>query len=130
MTIRMLRATQNQVARNTAGPLIGPYELVERIGVGGMGEVWLADQHHPVRRRVAIKLIKAGMDTREVVARLVSGRPITEYCNQTKLTIRQRLQLFILVCEGVQHAHQKAIIHRDLKLSIIAGRGERGRRGR
>jgi serine/threonine protein kinase len=147
-------ATQNQAARNTAGTLIGPYELVERIGVGGMGEVWLAEQHHPVRRRVAVKLIKAGMDTREVVARFdserqalalmdhpaiarvfdagettegrpyfvmeyVSGRPITEYCDQKKLTIRQRLPLFILVCEGVQNAHQKAIIHRDLKPSNI-----------
>jgi non-specific serine/threonine protein kinase/serine/threonine-protein kinase len=119
-----------------------------------MGEVWLAEQHQPVRRRVALKLIKAGMDTREVVARFdserqalalmdhpaiahvfdagettegrpyfvmeyVVGRPITEYCDQKKLTIRQRLQLFILVCEGVQHAHQKAIIHRDLKPSNI-----------
>ena len=147
-------ATQNHAARTTAGTFIGAYELVALIGVGGMGEVWLADQHQPVRRRVAIKLIKTGMDTREVVARFdserqalalmdhpaiarvfdagettegrpyfvmeyVSGRPITEYCDQKKLTIRQRLQLFILVCEGVQHAHQKAIIHRDLKPSNI-----------
>jgi non-specific serine/threonine protein kinase/serine/threonine-protein kinase len=147
-------ATQNHAARNAAGALIGPYELVQLIGEGGMGQVWLADQHQPVRRRVAVKLIKAGMDTREVVARFdserqalalmdhpsiahvfdagetaegrpyfvmeyVSGRPITEYCDQKKITIRQRLQLFILVCEGVQHAHQKAIIHRDLKPSNI-----------
>ena len=67
-------ATENHAARNTAGTFIGAYELIERIGVGGMGEVWLAEQHHPVRRRVAVKLIKAGMDTREVVARFDSER--------------------------------------------------------
>jgi eukaryotic-like serine/threonine-protein kinase len=137
-----------------AGTVIGPYHLLQRIGEGGMGEVWLADQKQPVRRRVAIKLIKAGMDTREVVARFeserqalalmdhpaiakvfdagstpegrpyfvmeyVAGVPITDYCDKHKLTTRQRLDLFILVCEGVQHAHQKAIIHRDLKPSNI-----------
>jgi eukaryotic-like serine/threonine-protein kinase len=124
------------------------------IGEGGMGQVWLAEQKQPVRRLVAIKLIRAGMNTREVVARFESerqalalmdhpaiakvfdaestsdGRPyfvmeyvvgchITDYCDQHKLTTRQRLELFILVCEGVQHAHQKAIIHRDLKPSNI-----------
>ncbi|MGB9028823.1 MAG: serine/threonine-protein kinase, partial [Acidobacteriaceae bacterium] len=124
------------------------------IGEGGMGQVWLAEQKQPVRRRVAIKLIKAGMDTREVVARFeserqalalmdhpaiakvfdagstpegrpyfvmeyVAGMPITEYCDKHKLAMRQRMELFILVCEGVQHAHQKAIIHRDLKPSNI-----------
>jgi non-specific serine/threonine protein kinase/serine/threonine-protein kinase len=113
--------------------------------------VWLAEQKQPVRRRVAIKLIKAGMDTREVVARFeserqalalmdhpaiakvfdagstpkgrpyfvmeyVTGMPITEYCDRHKLTTRQRLELFMRVCDGVQHAHQKAILHRDLKL--------------
>ncbi len=133
---------------------IGPYRLLELIGEGGMGEVWLAEQKEPVRRRVAIKLIKAGMDTREVVVRFESerqalalmdhpsiakvfdagstleGRPyfvmeyvagisITNYCDTHKLTVRQRMELFILVCEGVQHAHQKAIIHRDLKPSNI-----------
>jgi eukaryotic-like serine/threonine-protein kinase len=138
----------------TLGIVIGPYHLLQRVGTGGMGEVWLAEQKEPVRRRVAIKVIKAGMDTHEVVARFqserqalalmdhaaiakvfdagttpegrpyfameyVAGMPITDYCDKHKLTMRQRLELFILVCEGVQHAHQKAIIHRDLKPSNI-----------
>ncbi|MGC9946764.1 MAG: serine/threonine-protein kinase [Bryobacteraceae bacterium] len=135
------------------GP-IGPYQLLRRIGSGGMGEVWLAEQTQPVRRLVALKLIKAGMDTGEVVARFqserqalalmdhpaiakvfdagstpqgrpffvmeyITGIPITTYCDRHKTTVRQRLELFIQVCEGVQHAHQKAIIHRDLKPSNI-----------
>ena len=133
---------------------IDAYDLLDLIGEGGMGEVWLAEQKLPVRRRVAIKLIKAGMDTREVVARFeserqalalmdhpaiakvldagstpegrpyfvmeyVAGTPITIYCDRHRLTTRQRLELFMQVCEGVQHAHQKAIIHRDLKPSNI-----------
>ncbi|MGA8110060.1 MAG: serine/threonine-protein kinase, partial [Acidobacteriaceae bacterium] len=133
---------------------IGPYHLLQMIGTGGMGEVWMAEQRQPVRRRVAIKLIKIGMDTREVVARFeserqalalmdhpaiakvfdagstpegrpyfvmeyVAGLPITEYCDRHKLSMRERLELFIQVCEGVQHAHLKAIIHRDLKPSNI-----------
>jgi serine/threonine protein kinase len=141
-------------SHSMAGLLIGPYRLIQRLGHGGMGEVWLAEQKEPVRRRVAIKLIKAGMDTHEVVARFeserqalalmnhpaiakvfdagsttegrpyfvmeyVDGIPITRYCDQHKLTMRQRLELFIRVCEGVQHAHQKAILHRDLKPSNI-----------
>ena len=136
------------------GTVIGSYNLLQSIGEGGMGEVWLADQKQPVRRRVAVKLIKAGMDTRDVVARFESerqalalmdhpaiakvfdagstteGRPyfvmeyvpgltITAYCDKHKLSTRQRLELFILVCDGVQHAHQKAILHRDLKPSNI-----------
>src|SRR5271170_468033 len=139
---------------SAAGTIIGPYHLITLSGEGGMGQVWLAEQKQPVRRLVAIKLIKAGMNTREVVARFESERQtlalmdhpaiakvfdaestpeglpyfvmeyvvgvhITDYCDQHKLTMRQRLELFILVCEGVQHAHQKAIIHRDLKPSNI-----------
>ena len=138
----------------SAGGVIGPYHLLHRIGVGGMGEVWLAEQKEPVRRRVALKLIKAGMDTREVVARFeserqalalmdhpaiakvfdagstpqgrpyfvmeyVNGVPITTYCDKHRLTTEQRLELFVRVCEGVQHAHEKAILHRDLKPSNI-----------
>src|SRR5271154_5198156 len=136
------------------GNAIGPFRLIRPIGQGGMGEVWLAVQKEPVRRRVAIKLIKVGMDTREVVARFgserqalalmdhpaiakvfdagstpqgrpyfvmeyVAGVPITTYCDKHKLTTDERVELFTLVCEGVQHAHQKAILHRDLKPSNI-----------
>jgi len=134
--------------------VIGPYRLLQLIGEGGMGQVWLAEQQQPVHRRVALKLIKVGMDTREVVARFeserqalalmdhpaiakvfdagstpegrpyfvmeyVDGLPISQYCDRHRLTMRQRMELFIQVCEGVQHAHQKAIIHRDLKPSNI-----------
>ena len=134
--------------------LIGPYRLIKRIGIGGMGQVWLAEQTEPVRRQVALKLIKAGMYDASTMQRFkaerqslaimdhpaiakvfdagttpvgqpylvmeyVDGLPITDYCDAKKLSIRERLQLFIRVCEGVQHAHQKAIIHRDLKPSNI-----------
>ena len=137
-----------------AGTIIDRYRLQQKIGEGGMGEVWLAEQKEPVRRRVALKLIKAGMNSREVIARFeserqalalmdhpaiakvldagstpegapyfvmeyVAGVPITTYCDNHKLSTRERLELFIHVCEGVQHAHQKAIIHRDLKPSNI-----------
>src|SRR6516162_4798348 len=124
---------------------IGSFRLIHSLGEGGMGEVWLADQLEPVRRRVALKIIKAGMDTKEVVARFESERqalalmdhpaiakvfdggttaegrpyfvmeyfpgvPITEYCDTHKLSTTERLELFTEVCEGVQHAHQKAVI--------------------
>ena len=133
---------------------IGPYRLVQMLGAGGMGEVWLGAQETPFHRTVALKLIKAGMDTKAVVARFDSerqalalmehpniakvfdagstpeGRPyfvmeyvpglsITDYCDQHTLTLRDRLQIFIQVCDGVQHAHHKAIIHRDLKPSNV-----------
>jgi serine/threonine protein kinase/tetratricopeptide (TPR) repeat protein len=136
------------------GSEIGPYTLVEAIGEGGMGIVYLAQQHQPVQRRVALKIIKPGMDTRAVVARfqgerqalammehpniaraldagatsagrpffvmdLVDGPPITTYCDAHRLTVRQRLALFLSVCRAVNHAHQKGIIHRDLKPSNI-----------
>ena len=137
-----------------AGTLIGPYKLMEQIGEGGMGLVFVAEQQHPVRRKVAIKVIKPGLDTRHVVARFEaerqalalmdhpniasvfdagateSGRPyfvmelvrgvgITQFCDENRLTTRERLELFINVCQAVQHAHHKGIIHRDLKASNI-----------
>jgi serine/threonine protein kinase len=132
------------------GTCIGQYKLREIIGEGGMGVVYLAEQHKPVRRQVALKVIKPGMDSKQIVARfeterqalammdhsniakvldagttdngrpyfvmeLVRGIAVTDYCDQARLTIRQRLDLFIHVCRAVQHAHTKGIIHRDLK---------------
>jgi non-specific serine/threonine protein kinase/serine/threonine-protein kinase len=146
--------TQSLDSTDTAATVFGPYHMVRRLGEGGMGEVWLAEQKEPVRRRVALKLIKAGLSTREAISRFdserqalalmdhpaiakvfdagateqsapyfvmeyVAGVPITDYCDQHKLSTRERLDLFTQVCEGVQHAHQKAIIHRDLKPSNI-----------
>jgi serine/threonine protein kinase len=136
------------------GTTVGPYKLMEQIGEGGFGLVFVAEQQQPVRRKVALKIIKPGMDTRDVIARfeaerqalalmehpniarvldagatengrpyfvmeLVKGIPINEYCDQQMLTAMQRLELFLSVCQAVQHAHTKGIIHRDLKPSNI-----------
>jgi serine/threonine protein kinase len=136
------------------GATIGPYKLLEQIGSGGMGVVYMAEQVHPVRRKVALKIIKSGMDSGQVIARfeaerqalammdhpniakvldagatasgrpyfvmeLVPGVPVTEYCEQAKLGTRQRLELFVQICQAVQHAHSKGIIHRDLKPSNV-----------
>src|SRR5262249_55039162 len=136
------------------GTFIGAYKLVEQNGEGGFGVVFVAEQTQPVRRRVALKLLKRGLDTRQVVARfeaerqalaimdhpniakvfdggvtasglpyfvmeLFKGIPITDFCDQNRLTLRQRLELIVAVCGAVQHAHQKGIIHRDLKPSNV-----------
>jgi serine/threonine protein kinase len=132
------------------GTVIGPYKLLQQIGEGGMGVVFMAEQTEPIQRTVALKIIKPGMDTRQVIARfeaerqalavmdhpniakvldagttengrpyfvmdLVKGIAITKYCDDHKLSLRERLELFAPVCQAVQHAHQKGIIHRDLK---------------
>ncbi|HEV3118398.1 MAG TPA: protein kinase, partial [Gemmataceae bacterium] len=136
------------------GTIIGPYKLLQQIGEGGMGAVFMAEQTHPVQRKVALKVIKPGMDSRQVVARfeaerqalammdhvniarvfdggtteagrpyfvmeLVHGVPITRYCDDNRLAPRQRLELFVPVCQAIQHAHQKGIIHRDVKPSNV-----------
>jgi tetratricopeptide (TPR) repeat protein len=153
-TAPLQEATMEQPQPDASGTAIGQYKLVEPIGEGGMGTVWMAQQTEPVKRLVAVKLIKAGMDSGQVIARfeaerqalalmdhaniarvldagatssgrpyfvmdLVKGVPITKYCDQYHLTLRQRLELFVPVCQAVQHAHHKGIIHRDIKPSNV-----------
>src|SRR6266478_4649876 len=137
-----------------AGDRIGRYKLLQQLGEGGCGVVYMAEQEQPVRRMVALKVIKLGMDTKSVIARfeaerqalalmdhpniakildvgatdtgrpffvmeLVRGIKITDYCDKSNLPTRERLDLFVQVCQAVQHAHQKGVIHRDLKPSNI-----------
>ncbi len=143
-------ATIDLPGSDRPGTQIGAYKLLQEIGEGGMGVVYMAEQVHPVKRRVALKLIKPGMDSRQVIARfeaerqalammdhpniakvldagttetgrpyfvmeLIKGTPLTRYCDEHHLTLDDRLELFVVVCNAVHHAHQKGIIHRDIK---------------
>jgi serine/threonine protein kinase len=145
-----VESSKPDIESERAGIMIGRYKLLEKIGEGGFGAVFMAEQIEPIHRNVALKIIKAGMDTKEVIARfeterqaialmdhpniaraldagatetgrpyfvmeLVRGIPITDYCDQNHLSTSVRLQLFIKVCQAVEHAHQKGVIHRDLK---------------
>ena len=148
------RPGEMQHIAERVGSRFGPYKLLQELGEGGMGVVYMAEQERPVRRMVALKIIKPGMDSSQVIARfeaerqalammdhhhiakvldagttdtgrpyfameLVKGVPITEYCDRNKLTPRERLEMFVPVCQAIQHAHQKGIIHRDIKPSNV-----------
>src|SRR5260370_16900 len=139
-----LAATVDEPLIERPGTVIGPYKLMEQIGEGGMGLVFVAEQQHPIRRKVALKVIKPGMDTREVIGRfeaerqalalmdhpniarildagttesgrpyfvmeLVSGIPVTEYCDRAQLTPRERLELFVSAAQAIQHAHPQGV---------------------
>jgi tRNA A-37 threonylcarbamoyl transferase component Bud32 len=147
-------AAHTLTSRLVGTVIAGRYKLLEEIGDGGMGTVWMAEQREPVKRLVAVKLIKTGMDSKTVLARfeaerqalammdhpsiakvldggatddgrpyvvmeLVKGLPLTEYCDARRLSVRDRLDLFRQICSTVQHAHQKTVIHGDLKPSNI-----------
>jgi tetratricopeptide (TPR) repeat protein len=144
------------------GGAIGPYRLIRKLGEGGMGVVFHAQQTEPIRRDVALKVIRPGMDSAQVIARfeserqalalmehsniayvldagttegglpyfvmeLVDGVPITRYCDEKRLSLRARIELFLVVCDAIQHAHQKGIIHRDIKPSNVLVKGQEGR---
>ncbi len=144
-----------EIARTErVGTKIGPYKLIQLVGEGGMGTVWVAEQTEPVKRRVALKVIKPGLDSAQVVRRfeaerqamalmdhshiakvldagatpagrpyfvmeLVKGVPITRYCDELNLPVRERLELFVPVCQAIQHAHGQGIVHRDIKPSNV-----------
>ncbi len=151
-----------QAGEGALGAMLGPYKLIRQLGEGGMGVVYHAQQLEPIRRDVALKVIKPGMDSKQVIARfegerqalavmdhpniarvfdagatpnglpyfvmeLVDGVPITRYCDTKHLSIRERIELFIPVCQAIQHAHQKGIIHRDIKPSNILVRQQEGK---